>query len=198
LFLGLAVALYAQDTGGLLDEAAIPVQLGGGNPAPEGEQEAITPPANLVSPSLYLRIFLILGFLIALIYVSLKFLRRLSLQKPRLPGSGGGIRVLGTQALYADRMIHVVEVGGECYLLGSSTGGVQLLDHYTDTEIKDRVILEVTAADTAGGGTDFLRLLRNRLQGGNGEAREAVSPDTRSYRERLRSSVQNLKGGDKS
>ena len=172
----------------ILRESDIQVQLGtqeqtqanGQIAAPESGASSADRSADgsgLVSASLYLRVFLILGFLVVLIYFTLRFLRRLSLQKPQLSGLGSGIQVLSSQVLHGDRMLHVVEVGGECYLLGSGPNGVQLLDHYTEPEVKDRIILEATQDPRTRSGTllsqgggvalDFVKLLRERLRRGS-------------------------------
>ena len=104
-------------------------------------------------------------------------------------------------------MVHVVEVGGECYLLGSSSGGVDLLDHYTEQEVKDRVILEATQNPETGGASekgvasggtlgalDFLKMVRRRLKSGRVEA-DAVPPQTNTYRRRLREVAAGLRKG---
>ncbi|WGK68962.1 flagellar biosynthetic protein FliO [Candidatus Haliotispira prima] len=198
----LAVSIQVQEPRetndrGWLDENAIPVELGR-NSATEANQPQPgnqTEESNLVSASLYLRVFLILSFLIVLIYFTLKFLRRLSLQRPKLPDQGEGIQILSSQILHGDHMLHIVEVGGECYLLGSGAGGVQLLDHYTDPELKDRVILEATVQTKAQGSLvrrgnavpDFLQLVRNRLNRGGldrfGGARAVTRTKTREHSE---------------
>ena len=208
----------------LLDEASISVDLGNNtvsetsptsnniNSESLGEASADSPlpqtpqgTSDIISVSLYIRVFLILTFLIVLIYFTLKFLRRLSLQKIQLPGLGNGIQVLSSQVLQGDRMLHVVEVGGECYLLSSSSNGVQLLDHYTDQEIKDRVILEVTQVPEPSLKEnmvfEFVQLLRRRMSLlkpktsdiPQTEEQETASLHTSEYRERLRSVTQTLK-----
>ena len=187
--------------GALLDESSIRIDLAPRDGAEATEPVLANPSDSPVSPALYLRVFLILGFLIALIYLTLRFLRRLSLKRLSLPGTNNGIQVLGTQVLYGDRMVHVVEVGGECYLLGSSSGGVDLLDHYTEQEVKDRVILEATQAPdsegvfgkagTSGAGAlDFLQMVRRRLK-----PNRVVQPQTSAHRRRLRDVAAGLRKG---
>lgn len=207
------------EQGALFDESAIRIDLpsgliernGAGAETAESAQINSSDFGGLVSPSLYLRVFLILGFLIVLIYLTLRFLRRLSLKRLSLPSANKGIQVLGTQVLYGDRMVHVVEVGGECYLLGSSSGGVDLLDHYTEQEVKDRVILEATqnpqpertgrAEGVLGKGDafvspqsalDFLQMVRRRLKPNRADV---VQPQTGSYRRRLREVAAGLRKG---
>ncbi len=205
-----------EQTPALLNESEISVQLTGSTEDGEdlaGSGQEGENSGELISLSLYLRIFLILGFLIVLIYFTLKFLRRLSFQKPT--GSGSGIQLHNSQVLHGDQMLHLVEVGGECYLLG--TGGVQLLDHYRDPEQRDRVLLEASAqAATSGaapssvGARDFLLLLRSRLKpeknsGGAGgkTSQHSAAEDLvvlqrgKEYRERLRSAAQALGSGQK-
>ena len=200
-----ATALVSQEgepPGALLDESSIRIDLAPRDGAEATEPVLANPSDSPVSPALYLRVFLILGFLIALIYLTLRFLRRLSLKRLSLPGTNRGIQVLGTQVLYGDRMVHVVEVGGECYLLGSSSGGVDLLDHYTEQEVKDRVLLEATQnpepgrvggvlekADTSGA-LDFLQMVRRRLK-----PNRAVQPQTSAHRRRLRDVAAGLRKG---
>ncbi len=174
--LSFLVVLPAQQNPLISDESEISVNL---NSQETNNSEENTSTAsiikrsegNFVSGYLYLRVFMILGFLIVLIYFTLKFLRRVSLQNPQLKGIGNGIKILASQVLHGDQIIHVVEVGEECYLLGSSPGGIQLLDHYKDKEIKDKILLEVTQKteifQKAGSALDFLQLIRNRLGGFN-------------------------------
>ena len=118
-----------------VDESRIP--LGGAAPAGTAAVPAATPG---VSTWDFVRMLLILACVVGVIYVLFWLLRK---------GTGRGriqendlIRVLGSRGLSGNRALHLVEVGSNIYLVGSSDGGVELVAEITEKESLDSVRLK--------------------------------------------------------
>jgi flagellar protein FliO/FliZ len=60
------------------------------------------------------------------------------------------IRVLGSRGLSGNRALHLVEVGSNIYLVGSSDGGVELVAEITEKESLDAVRLKAAEQIPAG------------------------------------------------
>jgi flagellar protein FliO/FliZ len=112
----------------------------------------------------FLRMFLVLGGVIAAIYGVFYVLKRMG--NPRMQGNTL-ISVISTQNLQGNRALHLVEVGNEVFLVGSSEGGVELVSRIEDRETLDQIRLY--RSEMAMGGGSFQRTLREMFQrGGSG------------------------------
>ncbi|PIE04675.1 MAG: hypothetical protein CSA76_03030 [Spirochaetales bacterium] len=107
----------------------------------------------------FLRMILVLGFVIALIYGFVWLLRRFSGQKGEMEDV---INLVSTRPLKGDAALHLVELGSKMFLVGSSSTGVNLLSEITDEDTINQIKLSLSqAAVPAAGG--FGRMLRERF-----------------------------------
>ena len=108
-----------------------------------------------------LRMMLVLGLVIALIYAFFWMLRRISGVK----ASGAElIDLLATRPLKGDAALHLVETGSRLFLVGSTASEVNLVAEIDDKESIDQIRLAAagTAAPRSASG-GFARRLRERF-----------------------------------
>ncbi len=91
----------------------------------------------------FIRMLLILGAVIGVIYVFFYFLKK-SVKK-RMPESDL-IRVLGYTQLRGNSGLYLVELGSNVYLVGASENGMSLISTVTDKETIDTVRLRAAEA----------------------------------------------------
>lgn len=84
------------------------------------------------------RMILVLIFVIGLIYGLYRFLRKVS---PQQALNSDFIQVLTSRSLEPGRNLHVIEVGTDAFLVGSTDGGIQLIGKLNDKEAMDRMRL---------------------------------------------------------
>ncbi len=113
----------------------------------------------------FLRMILVLGAVIAVIYGIFYLLRKVSV--PRLQ-EGGLIRVLTTQSLTGGRFLHLVQVGRQVFLIGSGEGNVTLLSEISDRESIDEIALAAGTSVPAPGQGGFARMLSDLFRSGQG------------------------------
>ena len=90
------------------------------------------------------RMVVVLGFVVAIIYLVFHFLKRAGRGGV---GGNGTIRVLSSESLPGNRQVYLVQVGSQVFLLGGGGDSVALLSEITDQESVDALIL--AAADSA-------------------------------------------------
>lgn len=117
----------------------------------------------------FLRMVLVLGAVIALIYALFLFLKRAGNPKT---GDDDFITLLASQPLNGNRSLHLVQVGGEIFLIGSADGAVSLVSRIEDKEFQDRIALHQSGAKA--GFRSFSGALRALL----GENRRVEETDT--------------------
>lgn len=127
-----------------VDESLIPVDIGGETQS--GEAADIPQTSSSFSFANSLRIFGALAFVIVLIVLFIKFLRKITYRNVE---ENGLIRLLDTRILHNDSMAHLVEVEGQIYLIGSGSGGIRLLAKITDKEAQDQILLKATTEPSA-------------------------------------------------
>ena len=88
----------------------------------------------------FVRMVLVLAFVVALIYGLFFLLRR---AQGRQGQQSGVIDVLATQSLPGNGMVHLVKVGTQLFMLGSSEQSLRLLTEIDDKESRDEVELRV-------------------------------------------------------
>ena len=100
-----------------------------------------TTPRNspLIKTGDYIRLIITLIIVIIIIYFLIKFIRKISIKN--IQNQNDLIKILGSKILYNDQVIHLIEVEGLIYCLGSSSGQITIIDKITDKEIVDRIIL---------------------------------------------------------
>jgi len=121
----------------------------------EAEDGAVTEqteeiPVPTVGWGDFLRMFLVLAFVIALIYgvffLMKKFSRKGSLDSDQ-------IRILTSKSLESGRNLHVIEVGNQVFLIGSAEGGISLVSEINDKETRDQ--FRLLASQQAEGTKSF-------------------------------------------
>lgn len=146
----------------------------------------------------FLRMFLVLGGVIAAIYGVFFFLKKMG--NPKLQGNTL-ISVLSTQNLQGNRALHLVEVGNEVFLIGSSEGGVELVGKIEDQETLDQV--KLYRSELMAGGRSFQNSLKDMFfrstptkQGSyeneKEEGREAGSVGAALFMQKQRERLKNL------
>ena len=124
----------------------------------------------------FLRMFLVLGGVIGAIYGVFFVLKRVG--NPRLQGNSL-ISVISTQNLQGNRALHLVEVGNEVFLIGSSEGGVELVGKLEDQETLDQV--KLYRSEMMAGGKSFQGSLRDIFfRGGSSESEASEEESDRS------------------
>lgn len=131
--------------------AALPGAAQDNEPAPEeetllflgGEEEtrpeSAATPGPLVSSWDFVRMLLILGAVVGVIYLIFYLLKRgLRRQLPQ----NDLINVLGTRNLAGNRSLHLVKLGKQVFLVGSAESGISLISEITDREALDTIALE--------------------------------------------------------
>jgi flagellar protein FliO/FliZ len=139
------ISLHAQESAAPASGAGEPVDessltLGDG-PAAQDNPE-ITPLSTFGLWD-FLRMVLVLALIVALIYGVFHFIRKAG--GPRDDGVRF-IRVLETRPLTGSRHLHLVEVGGEVFLVGSAENGVHLVSGIHDKETLDSIRLAASRA----------------------------------------------------
>jgi len=104
----------------------------------------------------FLRMFLVLGVVISVIYGVFFFLKKMG--NPSFQGNNL-ISLVSTQNLQGNRALHLIEVGNEVFLVGSSEGGVELVGKIQDQETLDQVRLY--RSEMMAGGKSFQSSLRD-------------------------------------
>ncbi len=160
LVLALAAAPLAAQANRITTGAAPGQDAGSPPPAPTDESKiplgsttaAGAAPAPAATPGVstwdFVRMLLILACVIGVIYVLFWLLRK-GTGRGRVPESDL-IRVLGSRGLSGNRALHLVEVGSNIYLVGSSDGGVELVAEITEKESLDAVRLKAAEQIPAG------------------------------------------------
>ena len=118
----------------------------------------------------FVRMVLILGGVIAVIYGIFFFLKKVG--NPKY-SENSLISVVATQNLQGNRSVHLIEVGNELLLIGSAEGSVRLIKKIEDGETLDTIKLHRSEAHAGEG--NFSQTLRGIFKKGSD-----VTPTTRS------------------
>ncbi|MEW5816063.1 MAG: flagellar biosynthetic protein FliO [Spirochaetota bacterium] len=89
----------------------------------------------------FVRMVLILGAVIAVIYVVFHFLKKAG--GPKLP-ENELFRIISSQAIGNSRSLHLVEVGKQIFLVGSGENAVTLVSEIADKETLDGIRLKLS------------------------------------------------------
>ena len=111
----------------------------------------------------FVRMVIVLGIVIAIIYVVFYLLKR---------ASGGRfenspmIRVLGSHGLPGNKALHLVEVGRQVFLIGVGDNSITLVSEISDQESLDELRLKASTTTTERGG-NFADMLSGFFHGGS-------------------------------
>lgn len=148
LFTGILLPpLYSQDSGGResvqdIDESELLLdgEEGAGAGEEGGDRPAAEPVGNITFWD-FLRMILILGVIIGLIYLIFYFIKKRG--SPKLQNNEL-FDVVSTQALSNNRTIHLVQVGNQFFLIGSGEQSVNLISEIKDKETIDEIRLKLS------------------------------------------------------
>jgi flagellar protein FliO/FliZ len=152
---------------GLLLVAPLAVLPAQAPPAPQGEEalvipggetprESPAPSGPLVSSWDFVRMLLILGGVVGVIYLLFYLLKRGF--RRQLP-QNDLIRVLGSRTLSGNRALHLVELGRSVFLVGAAESGISLISEIKDQETLDR--LRIESAETVKMPQGFANFFQN-------------------------------------
>ncbi len=113
-----------------------------------------------------LRMVLVLGAVIAVVYGIFYLLKRGS--KGRFV-QNDAIRVLGSQTLPNNRVMYLVEVGSQVFLVGAGSDSVNLIAEITDRETVDEIVLR-GGEGSAGTKKSFSELITGMFKGNQSES----------------------------
>ncbi len=187
LLVSLPVFTQNNDSGPSADESIVPVETDGPRDGRVDERTLLftdsagTEESQDLSVSGFsywdlVRMVLVLGVVVGLIYLVFYLLRR----------AGNGryaqsdlIRVVGSQPLPGNRAIYLIQVGPQVFMVGAGSESVTLLGEITDRETVDAVAL--AAGESAGAGRSFAEAFSSLIQGGQESSLDLM----RRQRERL-------------
>jgi len=113
----------------------------------EEQTEPLETGGSLVSSWDFLRMLLILGAVVGVIYLIFYLLKR-GLRK-QLP-QNDIIRLLGSRNLSGNRALHLVELGKQIFLVGAAENGISLISEIKDRETIDTIALERAETQNRG------------------------------------------------
>ena len=150
--------------------------------------KATTTPVKSYGVWDFVQMLLILALVIAGIYLLFYFLKRAG--GPRQQ-ENQVIGLLSTKALAANRSLHLVEVGKQMFLVGSSESGVALVAEIRDKESMDEIRIKAAERGTLIGKRNFREVFSGMfVRGGSGAPLGAPAIDPfgfiRQQRERLK------------
>ncbi|GAB1432622.1 hypothetical protein MASR2M29_12470 [Spirochaetota bacterium] len=141
--------------------------------SPDESSLVLAEPSSSASPSggssffpYVLRMFIVLGLIIAVIYGLYVLLKRASRPKTE---EDTYLKILASTSLGPGKMLHVVSLGSKAWLLAASDNSVELISEISDKEIIDTLELRSAQAPVAPP-RDFASSLVARLGLGNKKA----------------------------
>ncbi|MDR1933501.1 MAG: flagellar biosynthetic protein FliO [Spirochaetales bacterium] len=161
LFSAAGLSVHAQEVGPeqTSDESAL--VLGDG---PSAEDSPAVTPLSGFGVWDFLRMILVLAVVVGLIYGVFHFIKKAG--SPRDDGVRF-IRVLETRPLAGNRHLHLVEVGNQIMLVGSSENGVRLVSQLEDKETLDGIRLQASRISPRPKNfTDTLKMFLGKGAGG--------------------------------
>lgn len=171
-----------QNQGGEAPEAADKAAPAETVPAEAPDYEYEDPEFNdqrVSYPLMVLRTVAVMGVIIIGIY----FLFRLLIKKKKkLVTDSEVVKVLATFPLAANRIIQVVDIGGQVLVLGVSDSSINLITELQDQEVIDRIRL-ASSKEHGGGGT-FKGTFMNLL-GGKAFTKPGQISHLSGYRKRI-------------
>ncbi|MDY7027018.1 MAG: flagellar biosynthetic protein FliO [Spirochaetota bacterium] len=135
----------------------------------------------------FLRMVLVLGGVIAAIYGIFYLLKRVGNPKSQ---PNNLITVLTTQNLQGSRALHLIEVGNEVYLVGSSDGGVNLVSRIEDGETLDQIRLY--RSEVIAGGKSFQQTLKGFFHKGGVPETDDSMQDGALFLQKQRERLKNM------
>ncbi len=108
----------------------------------------------------YLRVVLILVFVIIVLYFVLRFLKKVG--GNRIGLDNDQINVLSTKVLKGNTALHLVEVGTQVFLIGATDSSVNGISEITDKESID--IIKLESSKDEGLTQSFVQMFSNKMK----------------------------------
>lgn len=144
--------------------------------SPSGDDSARSASVSAFGFWDFVRMILVLGCVVGIIYLIFYFLKRAGSGKY---AKSDLIRVVGSQSLPGNRAIYLVQVGAQVFMVGAGGDAVTLLGEITDKETVDTMILAAAEEETPR--KSFGDLVASLVKGGQGPSLDLM----RQQRERL-------------
>ncbi|MGL1894688.1 MAG: flagellar biosynthetic protein FliO [Spirochaetaceae bacterium] len=136
---------------------------------------------NPIGATEYLRVVLILVFVLLALYFVLKFIKKVG--GARIGIDNDLIHVISTRALKGSTALHLIEVGTQIFLVGASDSNVNSIAEITDQESKDRIALNLSTE--AAGSKSFVQYFTDKLNINNGTVAPEEEPNIKTQKEKL-------------
>ena len=134
----------------------------------------------------FIKMLLILGAVIAVIYVLFHFLKKSG--NPRFSETRL-IRVLSSKTLTGTRALHLVEVGNQIFLVGTAENAVNLVSEIVDKETLDGLKLQAAGAE-ANERRSFSTVLGQAF--GKPAFKERTAADPMAFLKQQRQRIRNI------
>ncbi|MEJ2663798.1 MAG: flagellar biosynthetic protein FliO [Spirochaetia bacterium] len=133
------MSLYAQDKTNILDE----------NYAADSDTASANSPASQniepVGPTLWDYISMVLGLgVVVIIIVVIFYAIKKGMTKKIVENEM--ITIMGSKIITGNKVLHLIEVGGSVYLIGSSNESLSLISEISDKETRDNLKLKASQA----------------------------------------------------
>ncbi len=135
----------------------------------------------------FIRMILILGFVIALVYGFFWLLKRFSGVKAEREDV---IHIISTRPLKGDTALHLIETGKRLFLIGGSGNSINLITEIDDKESIDEIRLTASKNPTPANG--FNSLIKRRLNSGAGITDAGENKDPAEFLRQQRDRLQDL------
>lgn len=176
-----------------IDESKLLLDGGetGGDAAGPGEEETgeggepVAGPVGNVTIWDFLRMILILGVIIGLIYIIFYFIKKRG--SPKLQDNEL-FSIISTQAISNNRTLHLVQVGNQFFLVGSGEQSVNLISEIEDQETIDEIRLKLSNVKS-GDKKSFKNIFSGLFGGGSVRLDGSVNSNNdflRKQRDKLR------------
>ena len=109
----------------------------------------------------FVRVVIVLGIVIFLIYLLVYFLKKFSGVKTETDNL---IRILSAQSLKSDGTLYLVEAGDKFFLIGGSSGNIALIKEFEEGEAVDSFRLELSRNKTLTGSSGVGKFFRDILK----------------------------------
>ncbi len=182
LFISLVTSLPAQQRARDIDESELLLdgpgedagETGGDTQAEAPGEEGTAEPIGSITFWDFLRMILILGVIIGLIYLLFYFIKKRG--SPRLQNNEL-FDIISTQAISNNRTVHLVQVGNQFFLIGAGEQSVNLISEIHDKETIDEIRLKLSNAKS-GEKKNFRNIFSGLFGQGSGRLDGSVNSNT--------------------
>lgn len=180
MFFLLSAWLYCQER---VDETTL--LINSGQTKSSVGTQSVTDTIDVIGPTDYLVVVLVLILVIGALYLVLKFIRKVG--GSRIGIDNDLIHVISTRALKGTTALHLVEVGNQIFLIGATDSSINTISEITDKESKDMIALNLSVDNLEN--RSFIQYFTDKLKKNNitndGNQKEEATPDINTQRDKL-------------